>query len=127
MTVSSSGRMRWHIWLIELIVVVSLIIAILVVATWVSRPQLDVTVSSQDAQHYLADFWPQESNGTDSYRWSHTDATVRLFGVEQRAPLLVRARLSASRKPDQPLAQLTIVSAGAPLTFPIQREWRRYM
>ncbi|MEO7913094.1 MAG: glycosyltransferase family 39 protein, partial [Roseiflexaceae bacterium] len=52
---------------------------------------------------------------------------IRLFGLEQRAPVLFQARLSAARAPGLPLTQLTIDNGSAPTSFPIRREWRRYM
>ena len=117
----------WATLSAELIAVAALLALAVLVATWFSQPSLRISAADAAAARYLAGFWTVEHNDEGSFRWSQTDATIRLFGLEQRAPVLFQARLSASRQPGQPLAQLMIDDSKAPLRFPIQREWRRYM
>jgi 4-amino-4-deoxy-L-arabinose transferase-like glycosyltransferase len=109
-------------------IAVAVSVAVLVIAaTWIGQPELRVRAASSDALRYLSGFWDVERNDTGSFRWSQTDATIRLFGLEQQAPLLWQARMSATRKAGLPLVQLTVAGTEAPLQFPVQREWRRYM
>jgi hypothetical protein len=117
----------WATLSAELIAVAALLALAVLVATWFSQPSLRISAADAAASRYLAGFWTVEHNDEGSFRWSQTDATIRLFGLEQRAPVLFQARLSASRQPGQPLAQLMIDDSKALLRFPIQREWRRYM
>jgi 4-amino-4-deoxy-L-arabinose transferase-like glycosyltransferase len=96
-------------------------------ATWFSQPSLKLSAADATASRYLAGFWTVEQAGDVSFRWSRSSASIQLFGLEQRAPVLFQARLSASRAPGLPLTQLTIGEGDAPTSFSIRREWRRYM
>jgi len=120
------ARTAWRIRLAEPLAVASLLALVISVATWFSHPLLRVRAAESEAPRYLAGFWEIERTAEERFRWSQLDATIRLFGLEQRAPVLFQARLSAARKPGLPLVQLTI-GGEMPLRFPIQREWRRYM
>jgi 4-amino-4-deoxy-L-arabinose transferase-like glycosyltransferase len=121
-----SSRAAWRAQLAEPIAVAALLALAVLVGTWFSQPLLRVRADSAAAARYLSGFWVAERNDEGGFRWSQTNAAIRLFGLEQRAPVLFQARLSASRKPGLPLAQLTI-GGETPLRFPIRREWRRYM
>jgi 4-amino-4-deoxy-L-arabinose transferase-like glycosyltransferase len=123
----ASATATWAQPAVELIGVVLLLALAVLTATWFSRPTLRISAAEAAASHYLSGFWDVEHTGADSFRWSQADATIRLFGLEQRAPVLFQARLSASRPPGAPEAQLTIDSGAAPIRFQIRREWRRYM
>jgi 4-amino-4-deoxy-L-arabinose transferase-like glycosyltransferase len=111
----------------ELIAVAALLTLAVLVATWFSLPALRISAADPAASRYLSGFWDVEHTDTASFRWSRAEAAIRLFGLEQRAPVLFQARLSASRQPGQPLAQLTIGEGATATRFPIRREWRRYM
>src|SRR5215213_2793096 len=111
----------------ELIGVAVLLTLTVLIATWFSQPSLRMNATMPAASRYLAGFWQIEHSDNVSFRWSRSSAVIQLFGLEQRAPILFQAHLSASRKPGLPLAQLTIGDGDAPMSFPIQREWRRYM
>jgi 4-amino-4-deoxy-L-arabinose transferase-like glycosyltransferase len=111
----------------ELMAVAALLALAMLVATWISQPVLRISAAETTASRYMSGFWEVEHTDANSFRWSQTDAAIRLFGLEQRAPVLFQARLSATRSPGQPLAQLTINAGATSLRFPIQREWRRYM
>jgi 4-amino-4-deoxy-L-arabinose transferase-like glycosyltransferase len=97
------------------------------IAASFSVPRLFVAVTDEvAASRTLQDFHALEQSDTTAFRWSRPAATLRLFGMEQRGPLLLELRLSATRAPDEPLVQLTL-DAGQPLPpLPIERDWRRY-
>ena len=103
----ASAAAAWAQPSAELIAVAALLALAVLVATWFSQPSLRISAAEPAASRYLSGFWAVEHTDEGSFRWSQTDATIRLFGLEQRAPVLFQARLSASRKPGQPLAQLT--------------------
>src|SRR5262245_49134962 len=103
-------RTRW-VWAIELIGVAAALALVAVVATWIGRPQLRVQAASDDLPRAIDGLGPLEHNEQGTYRWSGAEATLRLFGFEQRAPVIVRARLSARREPGQAPAQVSIAGA----------------
>src|SRR4051794_9889354 len=92
-----------RIRLVELLAVVAVLCLAVVVATAISRPAIRTGATAPDGSPYLSGFWPRERGAEGVFRWSHTDAALRLFGLEQRAPVLLQARMSAARKPGQPL------------------------
>ncbi|HEU5099866.1 MAG TPA: glycosyltransferase family 39 protein, partial [Roseiflexaceae bacterium] len=120
------SRAASRIWLAEALVVAAMFALVVVFATWFSHPLIRVRAAEPQASRYLAGFYAIEHTAEERFRWSQLDSTIRLFGMEQRGPLLFQARLSGSRKPGLPLVQLTI-GGETPTRFPIQREWRRYM
>src|SRR4051812_9911343 len=93
---------------IELIGVAALLALAVLIATWFSQASLHISAAEPAAARYLSGFWEVEHTDAGSFRWSRPSATIRLFGLEQRAPVLFQARLSASRKAGLPVAQLTI-------------------
>jgi 4-amino-4-deoxy-L-arabinose transferase-like glycosyltransferase len=125
-TQARRAHAAWQIRLAETLAVAALLALAVLVATWFSHPLIRVRAAEPQASRYLAGFYEIERTTAERFRWSQLDSTIRLFGMEQRAPVLFQARLSASRKPGQPLAQLTI-GGDTPIRFPIQREWRHYM
>ena len=115
---------QWRRWLVELVAASLLAALIVCAAVALARPELRLSAADPGARRALGMFWAQEQNASEVYRWAQPDARLRLFGFEQRAPVLVRMRLSASRPADQPLVPLTV--PGASLSFPLAREWREY-
>lgn len=118
--------LAWRTWLLDLALLGVAVAAIIIAATWLARPTLTIQAADADARRYLGAFWAKEQNATDTYRWAQPDAQLRLFGFEQRGPLLVRVRLSASRPANQPLVQLTLTNIEPALRFTLGREWREY-
>src|SRR5215213_11441744 len=125
--VSAVAAAAWATPFAELLGVAALLALAVFVATWFSQPSLRMNAADATASRYLAGFWEVEQANDVSFRWSRSSATIQLFGLEQRAPVLFQARLSASRAPGLPLTQLAIGQSGAPTNFTIRREWRRYM
>ncbi len=117
----------WAAFLAELLGVAALLALTVLIATWFSQPSLRMSAAEASATRYLSGFWAVEHTDASSFRWSQTDATIRLFGLEQRAPVFFQAHLSASRPQGLPLVQLAIGDGDAATRFPIQREWRQYM
>lgn len=113
-------------WLRELLPLAAALAGIFTIGIWLARPQLTVAAADTDARRTLGGFWALERNATDSFRWARPEAALRLFGFEQRAPLLVRVRLSAARPADQPLVRLTLANSAPPLELTLAREWRVY-
>jgi 4-amino-4-deoxy-L-arabinose transferase-like glycosyltransferase len=120
------AKKQLRAWMLDLLLLGIVITLIVSSAIWVSNPNITVAANSSNARRFLGSFWSQEQNESDIYRWAQPDAAIRLFGFEQRAPLLIGLRLSASRPLDQPLVRLTISGAGSPLELPLSREWRQY-
>src|SRR6266540_4865117 len=127
MRVDASATATWATPSAELIGVAALLALVVCVATWFSQPSLRMSAAVPAASRYLSGFWEVEHTDEGGFRWSRSSAAIRLFGLEQRASVLLQARLSASRKPGLPLAQLTIEDGNASMRFQIRREWRRYM
>ncbi|MDQ2999055.1 MAG: hypothetical protein M3R61_18645, partial [Chloroflexota bacterium] len=125
--VAAVAAAAWATPVAELLGGAALLALAVFVATWFSQPSLRMSAADAEASRYLAGFWEVEQADDVSFRWSHSSATIQLFGLEQHAPVLFQARLSASRAPGLPLTQLTIGNGDAPTSFPIRREWRRYM
>lgn len=115
---------QWRRWLIDLLAVSLLVALIVCGAVALARPEVRLSAADADARRTLGMFWAQEHNDSEVYRWAQPASRLRLFGFEQRAPLLLRMRVSASRPADQPLVPLTL--PGASLSFPLAREWREY-
>lgn len=111
---------------IELLALAALLALVVVAATWAARPQLHVEADSAGAPRYLVGFWPVEQNATESFRWSGVDSALSLFGFEQRAPALVRLRLTSVREPGQPPAQLTIGGSQQTPFAVSSSSWRIY-
>ena len=86
-------------WFVDTLIIAALIAAIVLAATWVMQPRLRTQAEANDSNRVLVGFWPAEQNGADTFRWSRTDAAVRLFGFEQQAPVALRLRLTAVRQP----------------------------
>jgi len=122
----TAATATWATPAAELLGVAALLALAIIIATWFSQPSLRMSAADPTAARYLGGFWEIEHTDDIDFRWSHSSATIQLFGLEQRAPVLFQARLSASRAPGLPLAQLTIGEGDAPTRFPIRREWRRY-
>ena len=120
-----SIRARGRALLAEVVLVGLGLAAIFTAAIWLSRPMVDIRVDSADEQRYLLGFYDTEGAAGSAFRWSRTDATVRLYGFDQRAPVLVRARIGAGREPGQPPVQLTL-GPEAPLTVALAPAWRSY-
>ena len=112
--------------LLEFILPACLAALLIIGGTCVAQPRMRTAAADSNATRALANFFPIEQNSTDVFRWSRWEATLRLWGFEQSAPIVVRMRLSAQREPGQPPAMLTVAGAGAavPITSP---GWRRYM
>src|SRR5690349_2970750 len=82
------ARPVWAAWAsrpAEMIAVAVSVAALVIAATWIGQPELRVRAASSDALRYLSGFWDIERNDAGSFRWSQTDATIRLFGLEQQA------------------------------------------
>lgn len=123
------ARVRWlriPARLSEVAVVAALCAFVVCVAIGWSQPQVQVRAGASDALRYLGWFWLPEQSDTTTFRWSHEDALVRLFGLEQSAPVVVFARMSASRKLGLPLVRLTLSGTRVAVSFPVSRAWRRY-
>jgi 4-amino-4-deoxy-L-arabinose transferase-like glycosyltransferase len=121
---------RIQLWLstvFELLGLAALISIVVVVATWVAHPRLLVIAASQDATRSLVGFGPIEHNGPEIFRWSQTSAGLRMFGFEQRAPVLIHARLTTVRESGQPPARLTISNGQSQVSLTIAPNmWRDY-
>jgi hypothetical protein len=88
--------------------------------------QLSLRADDPALDVYLSDFRGLERNQTASFRWSMRRAALLLPGLERHA-LLLDMRLSSSRPPDAPRADLTLVRGrwqSPPLL--IGPDWRRY-
>jgi 4-amino-4-deoxy-L-arabinose transferase-like glycosyltransferase len=117
----------WRAWLIELLSLATLMTVVVVAATWVARPQLRIMADSAEASRLLVGFWPVERNEHGAFRWSQAEAGLRLFGFEQRAPVIIRAHLTTVREPGQPPAQLTIGDTQSQASFTIDSNgWHDY-
>lgn len=116
----------WRAWLADLLLLSALVAGIVAAAVWLARPELSIRASDDTARRYLGSFWAEEHNQTDTYRWAQPEAALRLFGFEQRGPLLLRVRLSASRPAGQPLVQLTLANIDPAPRLALAREWREY-
>jgi 4-amino-4-deoxy-L-arabinose transferase-like glycosyltransferase len=114
-------------WFVDKLIVAALIVAIVIAATWVAQPHLRTWAAGSDVNRALVGFWPAEQNGFDTFRWSHTDAALRLFGFEQQAPVEVRLRLTVVAKPDQSPTRLTVGDGDQlPPVVIHPVTWRRY-
>src|SRR5437763_13088171 len=82
----------WAVPAAELIAVALLLALSVLVATWFSQPSLRIIAGDTAAARYLSGFWDVEHTSEGSFRWSQTDAAIRLFGLEQCAPVLFQAR-----------------------------------
>lgn len=89
--------------------------------------ELRFDAGTAEAIRYLGGFWAAETNGRDQYRWSRDESTIRLFGLEADAPVVLRLRLSAARPLGEPWAQLTLDAGRALPPFEVApTPWRRY-
>src|SRR4051812_16090404 len=87
----ASASAIWALPSAELIAVAALLAMAMLVATWFSQPSLRMSAAAAAASRYLSGFWEVEHTDEGSFRWSHPSATIRLFGLEQRAPVLFQA------------------------------------
>src|SRR5215210_2843824 len=115
-------------WFADTLILATLIATIVLAATWVAQPRLRTQAAANDSNRTLVSFWPAEQNGADTFRWSRTDSALRLFGFEQRAPVVLRLQLTAVREPGQSPALLTV--GGTDQLPPVvirPLAWRRYL
>ncbi len=112
--------------IVELLSLAAVLALIVVVATWVSQPLLHVQVAASETPRYLGGLGSLEQSDYGVYRWSGTRVVFRVFGLEQGAPLSIRARLSARREAGQPLALLTLTGGRQLPPVALSPGWRRY-
>jgi 4-amino-4-deoxy-L-arabinose transferase-like glycosyltransferase len=117
----------WRSRLFELLGLTALISIVVVAATWISHPRLRIIAASEDATRSLVNFWPIEQNEQEIFRWSQASAGLRLFGFEQRGPVLIHARLTTVREAGSAPARLTISNGQSEVSFTIAPNvWRDY-
>ena len=106
-----AGALAWRAvralrpaWLFESLGLAAAIVLIVSVATALAQPRAYAQAGASDALRSISGFWDVEENAQGSYRWSRQDAQLRLFGFEQRAPVLLTLQISAARPTGQPPA-----------------------
>src|SRR6188768_3727693 len=84
----ASAATIWATRSAELMAVAALLALAVLLAIWISQPGLRISAAETTASRYLSGFWEVEHTDANRFRWSQTDAAIRLFGLEQRAPVL---------------------------------------
>ncbi|MFV9504467.1 MAG: glycosyltransferase family 39 protein [Oscillochloridaceae bacterium umkhey_bin13] len=114
-----------HAWR-DALGLVLLTLALLLAGTALAQPGQQLLADSPHFGRALVRFHALEQNPTTVYRWSQPVAALFLYGFDGR-PALVTLRLAAPRPPNNPLAELHLVTGGQPLGhFTLTDQWRHY-
>lgn len=106
---------------------VALTAALLLGALWAPLPAARALPATDVRPPAYAGFWPPESNGQETYRWTDGDSALQLYGLETAAAALVTLRLTGPQGPGAPPASLALAVDGRRLTeMQAPPSWRLY-